>query len=138
MELLFHRSFWSKVLKQKWIDFFVNIQHVHYQIHLVWKNRWEKKEHTLRQSIWLKCCSFNKAHSPYFRAPWWNGGEFDGVQLMTTEKHEPFQQCCNTVSFWFKHTHTLTNAKCTLPNSAVGFSKNYWGKFQCCKSSRLP
>lgn len=49
---------------------------------------------------------------------------------MTTEKHEPFQQCCNTVSFWFKNTHTLTltNAKCTLPISVVGFSKNYWGK----------
>lgn len=29
------------------------------------------------------------------------------------KKHEPFQQCCNTVSFWFKNTHTLTNAKCT-------------------------
>lgn len=26
--------------------------------------------------------------------------------MVTTEKHEPFQQCCNTVSFWFKNTHT--------------------------------
>lgn len=30
----------------------------------------------------------------------------DGVRLATTEKHEPFQQCCNTVSFWFKNTYT--------------------------------
>lgn len=30
------------------------------------------------------------------------------MQLATTEKHEPFQQCCNTVSFWFKHTHSRT------------------------------
>lgn len=35
-------------------------------------------------------------------------------RMATTENHEPFQQCCNTVSFWFKNTHTLTNAKCTL------------------------
>lgn len=35
------------------------------------------------------------------------------TQRRPLKKHEPFQQCCNTVSFWFKHTHTLTNAKCT-------------------------
>lgn len=48
--------------------------------------------------------------SPCFRA-WECNEALDTAQ--TTEKHEPFQQCCNTVSFWFKHTHTLTNAKCT-------------------------
>lgn len=50
---------------------------------------------------------------------------------MTTEKNtSPFNNVATLLVFGLKNTHTLTltNAKCTLPISVVGFSKNYWGK----------
>lgn len=62
---------------------------------------------------------------------WW-------ARLATTEKHEPFQQCCNTVSFWFKHTHSRMLSVHTTKFCLQPFRELLGKVTECCRSSGLP
>lgn len=78
-----------------------NTQHVHYQTH-----EKRKRRRTAGQSLGkLLLQLWDPPTLLALELLGWGGGE-GGAQRATTGKHEPFQQWCNTVSFWFQHRHS--------------------------------
>lgn len=72
-----------------------------------------EKGNTLQHRVWENAVAFqwNPPTLLALELLWWMEVSWWARAAGNHWKHEPFQQCCNTVSFWFKHT--LTNAKCT-------------------------
>lgn len=109
-----------------------NTQHVHYQIH-------EKiKRKHIRTESGKNAVAFqwNPLTLLALELLGWDGGSW-WVQLATTEKHEPFQQCCNTVSFWFKHTHSRTLSVQHYQILPSAFPRTT-GESECCRPSGCP